>query len=151
MPITSNPDAIYLSEDDFYDRFGFWKPSFPSTTSPSSSTSETNSASEEQEEFDIEKEVGEMAAPGKAGFTAGHGGADVAAQEGVDTGARYAGSGATDHGKGEVEEVVFYCKAGVRSRAAAQMAREEGGWAGVRVGGFDGGWVEWEREGGMRG
>ena len=49
-------------------------------------------------------------------------------------------------GEGEgVEEVVFYCKAGVRSRAAARMARE---WAGIRVGDMKGGWMEWEGKGG---
>lgn len=41
--------------------------------------------------------------------------------------------------------MIFYCKAGVRSRAAAQMARE---WKGVRVGEMRGGWVEWEGKGG---
>lgn len=41
--------------------------------------------------------------------------------------------------------VVFYCKAGVRSRAAAALARE-GGWEGV--GEFPGSWLEWEGRGG---
>ncbi|KFZ23747.1 hypothetical protein V502_01777 [Pseudogymnoascus sp. VKM F-4520 (FW-2644)] len=41
--------------------------------------------------------------------------------------------------------VVFYCKAGVRSRAAAALARE-GGWEGV--GEFPGSWMEWEGRGG---
>ena len=54
------------------------------------------------------------------------------------------GEGEEDGGGG-VEEVIFYCKAGVRSRAAARLAR---GWEGVRVGDFRGGWVEWERCGG---
>ena len=44
-----------------------------------------------------------------------------------------------------VDSVIFYCKAGVRSRAAARMARE---WKGVRVGDMSGGWVEWEGRGG---
>lgn len=44
-----------------------------------------------------------------------------------------------------VEEVIFYCKAGVRSRAAARMARE---WVGVRAGDMRGGWMEWEGRGG---
>ncbi|KAI0425550.1 Rhodanese-like domain-containing protein [Xylaria sp. FL1042] len=42
-------------------------------------------------------------------------------------------------------EVVFYCKAGVRSRAAAGMAREAG-WK--DVGEFPGSWVEWHGKGG---
>lgn len=44
-------------------------------------------------------------------------------------------------------EVVFYCKAGIRSRAAARMAWE-GGWRGV--GEYGGSWVDWvenEKEG----
>ena len=64
----------------------------------------------------------------------------------------YSGSGggrggeAGYSGEGEgVEEVIFYCKAGVRSRAAARMARE---WGGVRVGEMRGGWMEWEGRGG---
>ena len=40
---------------------------------------------------------------------------------------------------------MFYCKAGVRSRAAAALARE-GGWEGV--GEFPGSWMEWEGRGG---
>ena len=45
-------------------------------------------------------------------------------------------------------EVIFYCKAGVRSRAAARMAGMEGGWKGVEVGDLGGGWLEWEKNGG---
>ncbi|KAI0597443.1 Rhodanese-like domain-containing protein [Biscogniauxia sp. FL1348] len=41
--------------------------------------------------------------------------------------------------------LVFYCKAGVRSRAAATLARAAG-WA--DVGEYPGSWVEWERRGG---
>ncbi|KAI1495489.1 Rhodanese-like protein [Biscogniauxia marginata] len=42
-------------------------------------------------------------------------------------------------------EVVFYCKAGVRSRAAAGIARDAG-W--TRVGEFPGSWNEWVEKGG---
>ncbi|KAK6828496.1 Rhodanese-like domain-containing protein [Apiospora arundinis] len=42
-------------------------------------------------------------------------------------------------------EVVFYCKAGVRSRAAAGIAREAG-WK--KVGEYPGSWVEWSGKGG---
>lgn len=46
------------------------------------------------------------------------------------------------------QEVVFYCKAGVRSRAAAKMARDAG-WGKERgVGEFPGSWVEWIGKGG---
>ncbi|KAI1638655.1 Rhodanese-like domain-containing protein [Biscogniauxia mediterranea] len=42
-------------------------------------------------------------------------------------------------------ELVFYCKAGVRSRAAATIARDAG-WA--AVGEYPGSWVEWHAKGG---
>ncbi|KAJ9131171.1 hypothetical protein NKR23_g11850, partial [Pleurostoma richardsiae] len=42
-------------------------------------------------------------------------------------------------------EVVFYCKAGVRSRAAAGLAREAG-W--TKVGEYPGSWLDWEGKGG---
>ncbi|KAI3317458.1 Rhodanese-like domain-containing protein [Xylariaceae sp. AK1471] len=42
-------------------------------------------------------------------------------------------------------EVVFYCKAGVRSRAAAGIAREAG-WK--HVGEYPGSWIEWSGKGG---
>ncbi|KAI1422299.1 Rhodanese-like domain-containing protein [Xylaria sp. FL1777] len=42
-------------------------------------------------------------------------------------------------------EVVFYCKAGVRSRAAAGIAREAG-W--TDIGEFPGSWIEWSGKGG---
>ncbi|TRX96900.1 hypothetical protein FHL15_002206 [Xylaria flabelliformis] len=42
-------------------------------------------------------------------------------------------------------EVVFYCKAGVRSRAASVMAREAG-W--TNVGEYPGSWTEWSGKGG---
>lgn len=45
------------------------------------------------------------------------------------------------------DEVVFYCKAGVRSAAAAGIARQAG-WG--RVGEYKGSWGEWERKGGER-
>ncbi|KAI2781130.1 Rhodanese-like protein [Daldinia loculata] len=43
------------------------------------------------------------------------------------------------------EVVVFYCKAGVRSRAAAQIAREAG-WK--NVGEYPGSWLDWVQKGG---
>ena len=47
-------------------------------------------------------------------------------------------------GKEDVE-LVFYCKAGVRSRAAAGMARMAG-WK--RTGEYGGSWDEWVGRGG---
>lgn len=43
-------------------------------------------------------------------------------------------------------EVVFYCKAGVRSRAAARVARMAG-WQ--KVGEYPGSWLDWEKNGGQ--
>ncbi|KAI9868837.1 MAG: hypothetical protein M1813_004688 [Trichoglossum hirsutum] len=48
---------------------------------------------------------------------------------------------------GKDEEVVFYCKAGVRSAAAARLALKAG-WE--RVGEYSGSWLEWEKKGGER-
>ncbi|KAI0394356.1 Rhodanese-like domain-containing protein [Xylariaceae sp. FL0594] len=45
----------------------------------------------------------------------------------------------------EGDEVVFYCKAGVRSRAAAALAREAGY---KNVGEYPGSWIEWHGKGG---
>ncbi|KKY34149.1 putative rhodanese domain containing protein [Diaporthe ampelina] len=43
------------------------------------------------------------------------------------------------------QEVVFYCKAGVRSRAAAGLAKDAG-WS--RVGEYPGSWLDWAEKGG---
>ncbi|KAI1457548.1 Rhodanese-like protein [Annulohypoxylon moriforme] len=43
------------------------------------------------------------------------------------------------------EKVVFYCKAGVRSRAAAEVAMMAG-W--TDVGEYPGSWMDWEKNGG---
>lgn len=40
---------------------------------------------------------------------------------------------------------MFYCKAGVRSRFAADLAKRAGY---ERVGEYRGSWVDWERKGG---
>jgi rhodanese-related sulfurtransferase len=45
------------------------------------------------------------------------------------------------------KEVVFYCKAGVRSRAAAQLARQAG-WEHVAE--YGGSWLDWEVRGGEK-
>ncbi|OCK86077.1 Rhodanese-like protein, partial [Lepidopterella palustris CBS 459.81] len=72
IPISSQPDALFLPADEFEDRFGFQKPALS-------------------------------------------------------------------------KEVVFYCKAGVRSAAAAQLARQSGY---DKVGEYRGSWIDWERRGG---
>lgn len=43
-------------------------------------------------------------------------------------------------------EVVFYCKAGVRSSAAAAIARHAGY---EKVGEYRGSWLDWKRKGGI--
>jgi rhodanese-related sulfurtransferase len=48
---------------------------------------------------------------------------------------------------GKDTEVVFYCKAGVRSRAAADLARQAG-WQ--SIGEYAGSWLDWEKNGGVR-
>ena len=72
LPINSSPDGLFLSAEDFEDRFGFPKPN-------------------------------------------------------------------------PTDELIFYCKAGVRSRSAAGLARMAG-WD--QVGEFPGSWKEWEQRGG---
>ena len=72
MPIKSQPDALFLPEEEFEDRFGFVKPP-------------------------------------------------------------------TD------KEVIFYCKSGVRSSAAAQFALQQGY---KKVGEYRGSWLDWEKHGG---
>jgi rhodanese-related sulfurtransferase len=45
-------------------------------------------------------------------------------------------------------ELVFYCKAGVRSRAAARMAAQAEPRFGGKLGHFPGSWLEWDGRGG---
>lgn len=79
VPLASQPDALFLTPDEFETRFGFPKPG---------------------------------------------------AAEGQETG-----------------DVVFYCKAGVRARAAAQLA-VKAGYDPERVGVYDGSWLDWAGKGG---
>ncbi|EME86011.1 uncharacterized protein MYCFIDRAFT_124787, partial [Pseudocercospora fijiensis CIRAD86] len=72
LPIKSQPDALFLPEEEFEDRFGFEKP-------------------------------------------------------------------ATD------KEVIFYCKSGVRSSAAAQLAQQHGY---TNVAEYRGSWLDWTKNGG---
>jgi 3-mercaptopyruvate sulfurtransferase SseA len=74
IPLTSAPDAYFLSAEEFEERFGFEKP-------------------------------------------------------GLGT------------------EMVFFCKAGVRSRAAAQLAKRAGY---EKVGEYGGSWMDWVEKGGVR-
>lgn len=153
MPLTSNPDAFYLGDEEFFERFGFERPRAVGSRdggkgegdgrgtraeSPFSPVMKARAAGSwggegvegDRGRVDREKGYGE------------HGDGNVRARAMGEGGGGDAGRGAASEG---VEEVVFYCKAGVRSRAAARMARE---WTGVRVGDMTGGWIEWEGRGG---
>lgn len=76
IPLASQPDALYLTPDEFETRFGFPKPA-----------------------VDAESNL------------------------------------------------VFYCKAGVRARAAAQLA-VQAGYDPEKVGVYEGSWLDWEKRGG---
>lgn len=52
-----------------------------------------------------------------------------------------------DADAGADAELVFYCKAGVRAKAAAELAVKAGYEAG-RIGVYDGSWLDWEKRGG---
>lgn len=49
---------------------------------------------------------------------------------------------------GEKDEVIFYCKAGVRSRQAALLAGQARPLFGGKVGNYNGSWLDWEKNGG---
>ncbi|KAJ5808043.1 hypothetical protein N7474_009312 [Penicillium riverlandense] len=76
IPLASQPDALFLTPDEFETRFGFPKP-----------------------------------------------------------------------GSEQDGEMVFYCKAGVRARAAAQLA-VQAGYDPARIGVYEGSWLDWEKRGG---
>ncbi|KAL2822564.1 Rhodanese-like domain-containing protein [Aspergillus granulosus] len=78
VPLASQPDALFLTADEFETRFGYPKPG-------------------------------------------------AAEEEGGD--------------------IVFYCKAGVRARAAAQLA-VQAGYDAERVGVYEGSWLDWAANGG---
>jgi len=48
----------------------------------------------------------------------------------------------------EKDEVIFYCKAGVRSRQAALLAGQARPKFGGKVGNYNGSWLDWEKHGG---
>ena len=139
MPLTSNPDAFYLSNEDFFDRFGFEKPRAVNMISGSregkrGTTSEspyTAKMKQREANSGLNSDDGSIIDSEKINREAGYGGG---------------GKDETEDGDGEgVEEVLFYCRKGVRSRAAARMARE---WQGISIGDITGGFVEWEGKGG---
>ncbi len=118
MPIVSNPDAIYLPAEEFRARFGFEKPGSSPPSSLPSSSSSSSSA------------------------------AAAATENPADTDTNTSSRRNENENEEKVQEVVFYCLAGVRSKRAAEMAAGEDGWAGVRIGEWGGGWSEWVAKGG---
>ncbi|KAL4810758.1 hypothetical protein BDV18DRAFT_127941 [Aspergillus unguis] len=87
VPMSSQPDALYLSPEEFETRFGFPKPGVP-----------------------------------EASMDPSHGGAPPS-------------------------DIVFYCKAGVRARTAAQLA-VQAGYDESRIGVYNGSWLDWAAKGG---
>lgn len=128
MPLTSNPDAFYLGAEDFFERFGFEKPRRTGIGGGGGVGVRVRRGEEEEGGGGRGTRAGVREGEAESGVNAKEGGEE---EEEEETG---------------VEEVVFYCKAGVRSRAAARMARE---WVGIKVGDMTGGWMEWEKKGGQ--
>lgn len=124
MPLTSNPDGIFLAPGEFLARFGFEKPA-----ARSRSRSRPRHASPPSHPPPPPPPAAEAEAEAAPSL-------------------HDANDGRPHESPTEVAEVVFYCKAGVRSRTAARLAGGEGGWEGVRVGDWGGGWLEWEGKGG---
>lgn len=52
-----------------------------------------------------------------------------------------------EEGASPTQPLVFYCKAGIRAKAAAQLA-EEAGYDPSRIGVYTGSWLDWEKNGG---
>lgn len=50
---------------------------------------------------------------------------------------------------GEQDEVIFYCKAGVRSRQAALLAGQAVPTFGGKIANYNGSWLDWEKNGGV--
>lgn len=84
VPLSSQPDALFLTPEEFETRFGYPKPGVP-----------------------------------EASLDPSHGGAPAG-------------------------DIVFYCKAGVRARMAAQIA-VQAGYDPERIGVYDGSWLDWAK------
>lgn len=111
MPINSNPDAIFLPPETFYQRFGFVKPGERSGRDAASPAA-VKGFEEARDEKKAEDVLGD------------------------------------DDGEAVVDEVLFYCKSGVRSKTASHMGALEIGWPNVQCGDMKGGWLEWAAKGG---
>ena len=129
MPFNSNPDAFYLDRDTFLDRFGFERPrARPRARARGDATATVTGQS-----------------PYTASMKAREAEAGLNGKDGEGSGAGDGGEGRRGGDGDGVDEVIFYCKAGVRSKAAARLASE---WQGVKVGDMVGGWNEWSSRGG---
>lgn len=94
IPLGSQPDAYFLTADEFETRFGFPKPGIvveEETTGTKATAGEESTA---------------LSSP-----------------------------------------IVFYCKAGVRAKAAAQLAMQAG-YDPARIGVYEGSWLDWMDKGG---
>lgn len=125
LPWNSNPNALHLSPEEFFIRFGFVKPN---------TTPEERSKRRSAIAVSIKKleESGKPDEVDKAKIAA----ENLKVLEQLDTGE-------------EVKEVMFYCRSGVRSSQAAHLANLEVMWAAnVQNGDLKGGWLEWAAQGG---
>lgn len=101
IPLASQPDAYFLSPEEFETRFGYPKPGVDNVREISSKEEEeTNAAARRKKEEEKES-----------------------------------------------SDIIFYCKAGVRARAAAQLA-VQAGYDPARIGVYDGSWLDWVDRGG---
>ncbi|WEW58357.1 Thiosulfate sulfurtransferase rdl2, mitochondrial [Emydomyces testavorans] len=106
IPLNSQPDALFLTDDEFLTRFGFPKPGLSQTTAPTTTTTTTT--------------------------------ANANANANADNAA------AAHTTK---PQLVFYCRAGVRAKTAAELA-VQAGYERERIGVYDGSWLDWEKRGG---
>lgn len=123
MPLNSHPNAIFVEPVTFYRTFGFLKPG----TTRAQAVPKTN-----------KNNTDPAAAVPPEGPVGGPVGGAVEEEKEEDK-----------EEEQRVNEVVFYCKSGVRSKLAAQMAMNEIGWVpAVQSGDLTGGWIEWQAKGG---
>ena len=133
MPFNSNPDAFYLDPDTFLDRFGFERPRARARARIGRDAGGNGQG-----------EGGTGQSPYTAGMKAKEAEAGLNGEDGEREGSGKDRGREGMEGDG-VDEVIFYCKAGVRSKAAARLASE---WKGVKIGDMVGGWNEWSSRGG---
>ncbi|MCJ1468239.1 RNA polymerase C-22 sterol desaturase [Pseudocyphellaria aurata] len=128
LPWNSNPNALHLSPEEFFMRFGFVKPN----TTP-------------EERWERRSKL-------YKGIVEGYSDSDCDNPEkrhGVYTALENLGELDKEDKDVEIKEVVFYCRSGVRSYKAAHLANLDVMWApNVQSGDFKGGFLEWVARGG---